>query len=278
MPARHWTPWTRLSLWAGLARLGALEWLAYRVSGALKLLEFPLLILAYSFLFAALYVSLPEGRDTVGGMTLTATLTYIALVWMLDGVLSNSSDEMLGNQMRQGQVAIFIARPLTIFQFLAGKSLGEMGVRLALLGGPLVLIGVLVFGLQPPASVGHGFLFAGSLLLAGMLKYAINFAVGLSALFLENNSGVVVMKVAMVRGLGGLVIPLALLPDPVREALLWTPFPYMYFVPVQAYLGLLPAAELTALLGAQGAWVLIVCLFALGFELYARKVVQIHGG
>lgn len=275
---RAQSPLSRPLIWAGLLRMGALKWLAYRLSGLLKFIEFPLLIVVYSFLFTALYRSLPPGQTVVGGLDLLATITYVTLVWMLDGILVNNSDELLGNQMKQGNVAMYFLRPISLQSFMWWESFGEVVIRFCCLGTPLILLGILLFHLHPPASTGHLLMFLVSLLAAALLKFSLNFKVGISALFFENNSGVIVMKMALTRGLGGLVVPLSLLPLEVRDAILWTPFPYMYFVPVQVYLGAFPPAQLQHWLLAQLFWVLVLWGLGMLAEHLARRLVNSQGG
>jgi len=258
--------------------MGALKWLAYRLSGLVKFLEFPLLIGIYAFLFRALYASLPDGQTTVGSLDLAATLTYVTLVWILEGILVNSSDELLGNQMKQGNVAMYFLRPISLQGFMWWESFGEVLIRFCCLGAPLMLIGILAFHLEPPASVGHLALFLVSVLGAALLKFNVNFIVGASALFFENNSGMIVLKIALMRSLGGLVLPLSLLPVAIREMTLWTPFPYMYYVPVQVYLGVLPASELGRLLGYQWLWVTLLWGAGMLMEWQARRLVHSQGG
>lgn len=272
------SPTTRPLAWAGLLRIGALKWLAYRLSGFLKFFEFPLLIVVYSFLFRALYASLPTGQEAVGGLTLAATLTYVTLVWLIEGVLANSSDEHLGEDMRKGQIVVWFLRPISLQAFMWWEAAGEMAIRGLVLGGPLLAMGVLLFGLQPPPSWLHVGYFAISLALAAVLKFSMNFIVGLSALFFENNNGVVVMKISLMRGLGGLVLPLSLLPDTYREWCLLTPFPYLYYVPAQCYLGTLPPDRLATLLLVQGGWTLIFWLLGAGMERVARRMAHLQGG
>jgi len=117
-----------------------------------------------------------------------------------------------------------------------------------------------------------------SVLGAALLKFNVNFIVGASALFFENNSGMIVLKIALMRSLGGLVLPLSLLPVAIREMTLWTPFPYMYYVPVQVYLGVLPASELGRLLGYQWLWVTLLWGAGMLMEWQARRLVHSQGG
>ncbi|HYE76945.1 MAG TPA: hypothetical protein VEI97_03070, partial [bacterium] len=67
--ARRLSTWDlvglRLGKFLGLARMGILEWLAYRLSSVIRLIEFPTIIGVYYFLFTALYRSLPAGESTV---------------------------------------------------------------------------------------------------------------------------------------------------------------------------------------------------------------------
>ncbi|HYE78995.1 MAG TPA: hypothetical protein VEI97_13505, partial [bacterium] len=111
-----------------------------------------------------------------------------------------------------------------------------------------------------------------------MLMFLLNFYSGLGALFFEFNRGLTVMKHSIVRAFGGLVIPLTLLPASYRDAVMHTPFPYLYHVPVQAYLGKASTAEVAGLVAIQWAWVGLFLILAVGLERLARRLIHIAGG
>ncbi|MEO7994761.1 MAG: hypothetical protein ABI743_10220 [bacterium] len=271
-------PGLRPGLWTAIARMGILEWLAYRMSSVMKLVEFPVLISIYYFLFTALYRSLPAGKALVGGQTLNETLTYVALVWAIESLINNGIDWQMGQEMRQGHIAVYLARPLSLLQYYFCLSMGHVCYRGLLIALPIVFFVSRFMPVQAPASAVHAGLFAVALLGSFSLLFLLHFLIGLSALFLESNSGIHVLKMALQRGLGGLVLPLSLLPDHIRETILLTPFPYLYYAPVQIYLGVLPIEKLTSLLGHQWAWIAGLGLLTWMLERIAVRHVHIQGG
>jgi ABC-2 type transport system permease protein len=74
--------------------------------------------------------------------------------------------------------------------------------------------------------------------------------------------------------LGGVMVPLELFPAGLRDALYWTPFPYVLDFPVRVMIGRASGAELWLGIGVQALWVaVLVALFSLlwraGLKRYA---------
>lgn len=268
----------RLGKYLGLARMGILEWLAYRLSSIVRLIEFPVIIAVYYFLFTALFRSLPEGEATVGGLSLVQSLTYIALVWLIESLINTHLDWTMGEEVRQGQVAVYLARPLGLIAFYFFQALGHGAYRLVLISGPIALVASMLVQFEVPPSWSYIGLFVLSLAGSFLLMFFLNFLSGLGALFFEFNRGLVVMKHSIVRAFGGLVIPLNLIPEQYREWILHTPFPYMYHVPVQAYLGKLPVEEVAGLVAIEWCWVAGFFIAATWLERLARRMIHIAGG
>lgn len=261
----------------GLIRIGILIWLAYRMSSFMKLIDFPIVIGVYACLFRALYQSLPAGAS-IGGLDLAATLTYIALVWLIESFINTRLDNDIGWEVREGTIAVFLARPIDLQAFYFFQTLGHISYRLLLITGPILLLVTTVLDLVLPPTPGQAGAFLLAIFGAFLLMFQINFLLGILAFFLEWNYGIYLLKESVLRGLGGLLIPLSVMPDAVRLVLLKLPFAYLYYVPVQIWLGSLTGPALWEALAWQWGWVLAMQVFCRGMLALALRRVTIAGG
>ena len=261
-----------------LTRVGVLVWMAYRLGALMRLIDFPIIIGVYSYLFAALYRSLPAGERHLGGLDLNQTLTYIALVWIIESLINTRLDADIGNDVRDGRIAVYLARPVDVQGYYLFQTLGHVGYRLAMISIPIALFAAFAFGvhLPPDWAAGGAFLLAG--IGAFALMFLINFCLGIVAFFMEWNYGLSLMKEALLRGLGGLLIPLTVMPASVQSTLLKTPFPYLYYIPVQVWLGSLRGPGLSEALTQQYCWVALLLLLSRLLQTAALRRVSIAGG
>ncbi|HYE76943.1 MAG TPA: hypothetical protein VEI97_03060, partial [bacterium] len=173
--------------------------------------------------------------------------------------------------------ALPLCRPVDLQAYYLCKTLGHVGYRLVVFSIPVLAAAFLFFELRGPAPGALPW-FLVSLVGAFGLLFLINYTMGLGAFFFEWNYGIVLMKETLGRTMGGLLIPLTLFPEATRTILLWTPFPYLYYVPVRAYLGDLPFSELQGLLAVQYGWILALLLLSRLLTRSALRTADIQGG
>ena len=99
--------------------------------------------------------------------------------------------------------------------------------------------------------------------LANLLGFLLRFTVMLVAFWADNVWSLNVMLRFTSELLGGLMLPLSLFPDWAREALMWTPFPYLFYLPVMALMGDVGPGDFARAVTVSAAWVVICALAAL---------------
>jgi len=262
----------------GLIRIAILHWLAWRMSSLMKLIDFPVVIGVYTYLFRALYASLPPGQQLVGGLPLDDTLTYIALVWIIESLINNRLDQDMGHEVRDGRIATLLSRPVDLQAYYFFQTLGHVLWRMLMISLPIVIIASTLFRLHWPPTPEAAIAFVVALAGAMGLMFLLNFMSGLMAFFFEWNYGLGFFKEASLRGLGGLLIPLTIFPEAMRDWLLRLPFAQIYFVPVQIWLGRISGEALWERLAWQWGWVLVLLLISrVLLDLAQRKVTLVGG-
>jgi len=90
------------------------------------------------------------------------------------------------------------------------------------------------------------------------LRFLIQYTFALLAFWVERASAIQQFWFLFYTFLSGMVAPLTLFPDPVREFALWTPFPYLVYFPASLLIGL--PVDLAKGLAIMAAWGVITFL------------------
>jgi ABC-2 type transport system permease protein len=236
---------------------------------------FFLAVILYIFmrLWQSTYEHSPATR--FGGLTLNDMIWYLTLteaILMSGPRLSQRIDE----EVRTGSLCVQLTRPVSYPMYWLFTNIGERTVRFALtllagaimswllVGPPRNLLGQLSFALL-------------ALPLAFVIDFLGNFLVGLCAFWLEDTNGLSLVYSRLTAILGGMLIPLQLLPDWLSRPLGALPFASIIYAPANLFVH--PSWQTLALsLVQQCLW---VAVFASVVWLVYRKAlarVASHGG
>jgi ABC-2 type transport system permease protein len=138
----------------------------------------------------------------------------------------------------EGRLSFKLLQPIDpVWHHIAG----HLSERLARLPFTFLLIG-LFFLLYPEAiwqpNIGRLLLFIASLALAFTLRFLIQYTFALFSFWTERASAIEQFWFLFYLFLSGMIAPLEVFPETVRELALWTPFPYLINFPVSILIGL----------------------------------------
>jgi ABC-2 type transport system permease protein len=226
------------------------------------------------FVFMALY----GAGGSVAGFTLREALSY---TWVTQSLISigagwiDSRDLM--QTIRSGDVVTDLMRPWSFYGYWLSRSLGERVFNLLIRASLTYLIGVLYFRAYIPApDEALGFLAAISL--AMLVSFAFSFLINLTAFWLIDNSGVMLIANVVLQFFSGFLLPLAFFPVPLATLARLLPFQAITGLPAQVFLGQIKGTALITTLLLQAFWALALGgLAALVLHVALRKVV-IQGG
>ena len=212
------------------------------------------------------------------GFTLQDALSY---TWVAQSLISigggwvESRDLML--TIRSGDVVADLSRPWNFYGYWLSRSLGERIFNLLVRGSLTYLIGVLYFRAHIP-SPAEALGFAAAISLALLVSFAFSFMVNLTAFWLIENSGVMLIANVLLGFFSGFLLPLAFFPPPLAALARLLPFQAITGLPAQVFLGQISGAALGWTLLLQLFWALVLSgLAALMLRAAMRKVV-IQGG
>lgn len=232
----------------------------------------------FGFLRVSVLLALYQSRDIVGGYDATAAVTYAWLTQALIMTVFIWGWRELAFRIRSGDIATDLVRPAHPLRAGLAFDLGRAVYHAVFRGMPPFLIGALVFPLTLPAAPQVWLAFVASVALAVTISFAIRWLYNVSAFWLLDDRGVVIIVGTAIALLSGLTIPVRFFPDWLATLAYLTPFPAVIQIPVDIFVGRLSGAELWSGLAVQAGWAVALLLAARGaFALGVRRLV-VQGG
>jgi ABC-2 type transport system permease protein len=257
------------------ARVGFMNMLAYRARYYVGVLTYVFNVAVYYFLWRAVFRNTGQ---TVGGMTLSDMVTYVAVGWAIRSFYFNEIDRDIAAQVQEGRLAMNLIRPVNFQTVMVFDAAGQSAFRAVLFTLPIGLVVALLFRVRPPSSVPAGALFLLSAVLSFFLVAGLNFLVGLIAIRTKSILGILRAKYLVLELLSGLLIPTTLFPEPLKSILLASPFPHINFTPATLYLGKATGSGAARLLLAQAAWTAALLILGQWAWRRSRHRITIQGG
>jgi len=219
-------------------------------------------------LYRALYLENPAAFP----MGMEALASYI---WLQQAFLTLFSlwqwEPELIEAVRTGTVAYELSRPMGLYGMWMVRSLGLRLSRGLLRCWPIALVGALL-----PAPYGLRFygknlgLFLLSAVLMLVLVCAYVMIVYAASFYMSNANGFQTLSIAAADLLGGAIVPIPFLPEPLRTAAALSPFGSMQNVPLRIFGGDLAGTAALEAIALQLFW--CVALISLGEAMFRGGV------
>jgi ABC-2 type transport system permease protein len=214
-----------------------------------------------------------------GEVTLREMITYAILggtltsVWEWRGFINE-----VGWQIKTGDVAVFLLKPLNYPLMLLAAECGKIGFRFVAIVLPVALVASLTYGLEPPASLFHGAMAAAFFLLGFVILFLLSIIAGMLAFWLLTVFSLEWMLHGLMSILAGTFVPLWFFPAPVAAVIEKLPFAYTAYHPMAVYLGKLDVAGTMTAFAIGLGWAVALTLFAGWLWARARRRIVVQGG
>ena len=224
------------------------------------------------------YIAIFSAGGSVAGFSVNDAISYS---WITQSLISIGAGWIISRELTQsirtGDVVTDLARPWNFYGYWLSQSLGERGFNLLLRGSLTYLIGVLYFQAHIPTPA-QALAFAVSVSLAMVLSFAFSFIVNLTAFWLIENSGIMMIANIMLSFFSGFLLPIAFFPPALAAIARVLPFQAISGLPAQIFLGQLQGQALAQTLLLQLFWCIVMVA---GGVLLLRAAVQkvvVQGG
>ena len=258
--------------WA-ILRGSIISGLVYRVGFLFTILGNIIYMCVAFFLWRSIY----SHSQTLHGMTFDQAFLYVALGSTVFILLKTYTEWSISREINDGKIAVYLTKPLDYQFYWLFNNLGYTLTNLVAITIPTILL-LLVFKVR--VAPGPGLvLFPLSLLMAFLISYNIDYAVGLMAFYTESTWGLSVTKEIVVTVLAGALLPLQFFPAAIQKVLLWLPFQTIYYTP----LTMISKPDqgwnvFLSMLTVQFAWMVASFIFTRLFYQQAIKVLRVSGG
>ena len=245
-----------------LLRVGLAEAIAYRAEVLIWVLTatMPLVMLA---IWSAVVEDV-----TVPGLDQRALTRYFTVTLIVRQCTSAWLVWELNNEIRSGSLSSHLLKPLSPVWLHVARNLVSYPLRFAVVAP---VVGALVY-FQPPMelelSIVKGLVFVLSCALAWASVFSMQLAFGSLAFFTGQSLGLFNLWFGLWSVFGGYLMPVSLLPGPLRVAGDYLPFRSMLSIPVEIGADLLPPAAWALALREQTLW----AVFCLGVGLLAWRL------
>lgn len=193
--------------------------------------------LVFFFVKYNLWTSIYEtgGQETIRGYSLNSMLQYQIWVLIVSLIGQGYTSLNLARDIRLGKISTYLIYPFNLWQFHTASFIGFVTFQLLVSALTLFIIGIT--GILPIPSA--ELLIKGTLLtcLVSLFWYCIQFYIGLLAFWLEETWIIRVLVMNISAFLSGAIVPLEIYPKWFFDAIQYTPFPYVTYVPVRILMG-----------------------------------------
>ena len=216
-----------------------------------------------------------QQRATIAGFTLPHMLWYLALSESI--VLSRPRiNQTIDQEVRTGDIAYTLIRPYSYAGYRLATYLGERVLRFATTLAAAGLVALVYVG---PVPFGARSILAGlaALVLAMLIDFLGSFSIGLLAFWTEDTDSMGLIYDRLVMLLGGMFLPLSVLPPAIARLADALPFSVLVFGPARLALGD-PDASLALIAAKQVAALLLFGAVAALLYRAALRRLTANGG
>jgi ABC-2 type transport system permease protein len=263
----------RLTVYGAIAGTVPKQFLAYSLWFWVGLLLNLISMTVFVFFWRGVYANTPA----INGLTLQTTLNYILLAQVFVVLTDTIMMWEFGVNLREGGIAHMLLRPLDIQASYYVISWANLITQLVW-QLPMAAVATLLFGLRWPTDPQVWGAFLVSVVLGRTVLYFFDYCLACITFYTTEVWGLSVLIFGMGLFFSGGLVPLAMMPDWLRTAVLALPFAQTLAVPLALLSGITPVSEAPRLWLIQLAWAggLLVAS-RLFFQVAIRKV-TVQGG
>ena len=210
-------------------------------------------------------------------ISLEQAITFVWLGQALLQLIPWSIDKELEAQVRSGNVAYELIRPISLYWLYYARSVA-MRVIPTMLRCFLIFFVASFFGLSAPISINAGIAFSLSLCLSALLSAAMTSLVIITLFWTISGEGIQRLMPHVTVLLTGMVVPLPLFPSWMQPFLDVQPFRGILDIPIRLYTGVIPVHEAFYWMTFQACWALAFVCLGRFLMTQAMKRLVIQGG
>ena len=207
----------------------------------------------------AIWTAVFAGHGSVDGVSLAQMVTYAIIAGSIDvGWHWERFIQTIGAQIKSGDVAVYLLKPLHYPAMLFSSECGNLGFGIVALVVPMTIVTGLLYGFAPPPTVLHGMLFIVMWAVGFVILFLLAGIAALLSFWLLTTFALEWILTALLAVLSGRIVPLWFYPEQAAAVLKYLPFAWVAFHPTAVYVGQVGIDEAVRLLVLGIAWVVVL--------------------
>ncbi|WEL19785.1 ABC transporter permease [Candidatus Nanohalococcus occultus] len=252
-------------------KMGFRESTAYRFNAVMSFVG----SLLYLVMVYAIWTSIANSGQLATG--LTGVLTYVLLGQVVSNSVFTDVESFMSERVRKGTIVNELKRPvslrLQVYSYLAGKTLFNSVSK----GIPVLAIGWLFLNIQTPSLMNTAG-FIASLIFSFNLVFSFSFLTSMLVFWTNIGWGIRAMRSNIQQVFSGVLFPLYLLPEGLKQVFDILPFWAMADGPIRIFTMEATGQQMYGILGLQLFWTIVMLgIGELGWR-KARKKMTVQGG
>ena len=262
-----------LSKYFWIFRLDLKQRLYYLVDYMLSALFIAIIL----FVFANLWKTIFAGRDAIEGFTIIQLIWYLSLTEAITmGTGWGSLFEEVGDEIKSGAIANYLTKPLSYIGWYFSTYFSKF---LSYFITAFVLGGIVTFFLVGPMQ--FSIMSAIPLMILLVLSFILSFFVAFTfvafAFWLEDVTAFYWILQKLLFIFGGMLVPIDIYPEFIREYLYYLPFSYITYWPGKYFVSGTNEIFISSFIG-QIIWLIIFIATTIIIYKIGIRRVNIHGG
>lgn len=246
--------------------------MTYKINFMLGIISTLILIFVHYSLWFKIYDG--NQAETIGGYTFIEMMVYVIMVRVLYVFVNSLNiEEKVSKEIKDGDISIFLTKPINYLLYNVASKLGDMLLQIAISVFVLMFFFFILLrniNIIPELPILILVFFTAILGLA--LNTLIGYIFALLAFWMEQVSIMFVFKKNLLNFISGVWIPISMFPDILKNVLAFLPFNYLQYFSVAIFQQTISTHELIQGLIIQISWLTI--LLFLSQIIWKRGVIK----
>ncbi|MFN4212762.1 MAG: ABC transporter permease [Microgenomates group bacterium] len=214
-------------------QLSLLQYFVYRLNFILWRVRNILTLIFLYFFWTSVFVH----RPLIFSYSSDKLVTYILLVNLLSSIVLGTRTADVASEIRSGDLANYLIKPFSFFKFIITKEAADKLINFLFSLFEIILLAIIF---QPKIFIQENIfnylMFFLTLIVAIVISFSISLTISFIAFWSAEIWAPRFIFFVLVTSLAGTFFPLDVLPLPIYNLLLLTPFPYLIYFPTKIYL------------------------------------------
>ncbi|MES0488937.1 MAG: ABC-2 family transporter protein [Leptospirales bacterium] len=239
--------------------------MAYRLEYFVSLLN----ALLYMFIFTSIWGAVFVEGQTKNGLTRELMINYAIFATLIKVTVVKTRD-FIGQRVRTGEIAVDLLKPFSLPMMTLADAVGSWIFQIFSRGIPLIALAIYFFEISPPKGFDIEFLL--SYVFSFFIFHGLLFMFGVASFYITDNFPLWLLNSSAVSLLSGSILPLQILPESVQKFAIFTPYPYLFYLPSMKLLRDDFPFEYALLRQV----LVIVIIYFIGFVMYRYGKTRLH--